>query len=425
MLLPKSDQHTDQGGSQTIKLEEEAMSELRGLSAWRDPAGFAAEVDALREEVERAAPSAAAAPELRAHQGWSVALTLLGWALAPLGGVALLPSAFALALGDFSRWILAHHLCHGAYDRAALPASMQSKRFGRGWRRFSQWLDWMPADAWAHEHNLLHHYRTNEPVHDPDLVQEKAAWLRAWRAPRALKVLVVWLGACVWKPLYYGPNTLLELERARLRRVGRGAEAERLNLYRWSSWLRGARPLMLWALWRSWLPGLLKLALLPSVALLWLGAEPAQHALSASLLGQLLANLHSFWVIVPNHAGEDLLTFEGKPRGKGVFYARQIAGSCDYQTESRVGDFLMGYLNYQIEHHVWPEMTIAQYRLAQPRLKALCARWGVPYRQEAIWRRGAKMVSVAIGRAKMDTLRESAVDESSAAFEVEEAAITP
>ena len=377
------------------------MSEASALSAWSDPEGFATELDALREAVERASPSEEAGSELRAHQAWSHALTLIGSLLAPLGGVALVISALALALGDFSRWILAHHLCHGAYDRASLPSSMHSKVFGRGWRRFSQWLDWMPTDAWAHEHNVMHHYRTNEPIYDPDLVQEKASWLRTWRAPYALKLGVVWLGACVWKPLYYGPNTLLELERARLRRAGLTKEADALSIYRWSSWLSGARPLLSLALWRSWLPSALRLSLLPALTWLTLGEGPAHNALYATLLGQLIANLHSFWVIVPNHAGDDLLTFEGKPRGKGVFYLRQITGSCDYHTDSRAGDFLMGYLNYQIEHHVWPEMTIGQYRLAQPRLKALCERWGVPYRQEALWRRGAKMVAVATGRTNM------------------------
>ena len=369
---------------------------------WDTPDAFAADIDALRAEIEREAPSEGAAGEVWAHRAWSHALTALGWSLAPLGGAALPLSALALALGDFSRWILAHHLCHGAYDRADLPSSMRGDRYGRGWRRITQWLDWMPADAWSHEHNTLHHYRTNEATHDPDLVQEKAGWLRGWRAPYALKLAVVWAGACVWKPLYYGPNTLLELERARLRREGRAEEAEGLSLYRWRSWLRGERPLMLWALWRSWLPGLARLAALPLLAWVTLGAEASACALWASLLGQALANLHSFWVIVPNHAGEDLLTFEGKPKGRGVFYARQVASSCDYHTGSRVGDFLMGYLNYQIEHHVWPTMTMRQCRLAQPRLKALCARWGLPYRQEPLWVRGARMARVATGRERME-----------------------
>lgn len=370
-------------------------------SAWDDPEGFAAAVDALRAEVEREAPSAAAAGEVRAHRAWSRALTALGWLLAPLGGAWLPLSAAALALGDFSRWILAHHICHGAYDRADLPPSMRSGAYGRGWRRLTQWLDWMPADAWCHEHNALHHYRTNEPHHDPDLVQEKAAWLRAWRAPHALKLCALWAGACVWKPLYYGPNTLLELERARLRRAGAAGAAAALSVYRWGSWLGGARPLLWWALWRSWLPNAARLALLPAAAWALLGAAAGERALWASLLGQLLANLHSFWVIVPNHAGDDLLTFEGKPGGRGVFYARQVAGSCDYQTGRPVADFVLGYLNYQIEHHVWPDMTMRQCRLAQPRLKELCARWGVPYRQEAAWRRGARMAAIATGRATM------------------------
>jgi fatty acid desaturase len=62
---------------------------------------------------------------------------------------------------------------------------------------------------------------------------------------------------------------------------------------------------------------------------------------------------------------------------------------------------LHGWLNYQIEHHVWPDLTLRQYQLAQPRLRALCAQYGVPYVQESVFRRFRKMVAIALGTTKM------------------------
>lgn len=151
----------------------------------------------------------------------------------------------------------------------------------------------------------------------------------------------------------------------------------------------------------------MRLSLLPLAALslsqlssLW-GAEAWRLALSLSVGAELYSNLHAFVVIVPNHAGDDLPRFEGKPSSKASFYLRQITGSCDYGTQRPVGDFLMGYLNYQIEHHLWPQMSVTGYRWAQPRLKALCERYGVPYVQAPLWRRLWAMCLIATGAHSM------------------------
>jgi fatty acid desaturase len=121
-----------------------------------------------------------------------------------------------------------------------------------------------------------------------------------------------------------------------------------------------------------------------------------------SLLAEALTNFHSFLMIVPNHAGDDLCRFDGKPGGgRGEFYLRQILGSANYRCGGDGNDLLHGWLNYQIEHHVWPDLTLRQYQRAQPRLKALCARYGIPYVQESVFRRFRKMVGIALGRRKM------------------------
>jgi fatty acid desaturase len=78
-----------------------------------------------------------------------------------------------------------------------------------------------------------------------------------------------------------------------------------------------------------------------------------------------------------------------------------VVGSANYRCGGDATDLMHGWLNYQIEHHVWPDLTLLQYRRAQPRLKALCERHGVPYAQESVFRRFRKMAAIAVGRARM------------------------
>ncbi len=121
-----------------------------------------------------------------------------------------------------------------------------------------------------------------------------------------------------------------------------------------------------------------------------------------SLLAEALTNAHAFLMIIPNHAGADLYRFDGPVKGgKGEFYVRQIIGTANYRCGGDGTDLLHGWLNYQIEHHVWPDLTLLQYQRAQPRLKALCKRFGVPYVQESVFRRFRKMAAIAMGNAAM------------------------
>ena len=40
---------------------------------------------------------------------------------------------------------------------------------------------------------------------------------------------------------------------------------------------------------------------------------------------------------------------------------------------------MLGGLNYQIEHHLFPSMPRPSLRLAQPMVREFCAETGVPY----------------------------------------------
>ncbi|MFT5434070.1 MAG: fatty acid desaturase, partial [Myxococcota bacterium] len=59
--------------------------------------------------------------------------------------------------------------------------------------------------------------------------------------------------------------------------------------------------------------------------------------------------------------------------------------------------------NYQIEHHVWPDLSMLQYQRVQPSLKALCEEFGVPYAQESVFKRLRKTLDIMTGGETMRT----------------------
>ena len=377
--------------------------------AVRDLAAFSAELDALHARL-KADIGAADLAHLRRMQRWGRTCSVLGYATAWLFPNPL--AALLMALGNVTRWaIVAHHVLHRGYDAVpAAPAALHSTRFARGWRRLLDWPDWMLPSAWCHEHNTLHHYHTGQ-LDDPDLVERNAWVLRIRAVPRPLKWLLLGFLACTWKLLYYAPNTLwAQRQQARLRAAGSDpaaraalptpatvwrliAPGERLLLPLTRGgiafWLQCVLP---YALYRF---GLLPALFLP------LGVEAWWAVLLTSLMAEVLANVWSFLIIAPNHAGDDLHRFDGGLRGRAEFHLQQVHGSVNYTSRNDVTDFLQGHLNYQIEHHLWPDLPALKYRQAAPEVKAICARHGVPYVEESVFRRIGKLVAIMFGDASM------------------------
>jgi len=327
-------------------------------------------------------------PHLRKIAGWGRLATVLGLATAWLAPNPL--SVVALSTGRVARWaMVGHHVSHRGYDKVGGP---KGKTFAEGWRRLVDWVDWLLPAAWKHEHNVLHHYRLNE-ARDPDLVEANLEWLREKTWPRAVKLVVVVFFAMTWRWVYYAPNTLAELHR---KEVGDDTPLER-NAWTWDPRTPVGRDVWL----KSVLPYVgIQFVLVP-LLFAPLGGTAVMCVLVNSLLAEVLANLHSFLIIVPNHAGHDLYRFDTPPKGKEAFYRRQILGSANYRTGGDVNDFLHGFLNYQIEHHLWPDLPMQAYQRAQPEVEALCRQFGVPYVQESVWTRLRRTVEIMVGDASM------------------------
>ena len=358
-------------------------------------AQFAAEIEALRLEL-RSLEGPADFAHLRKLERWGRWCTIAGFATAWIVPNPL--SALLISQGIFTRWtIVTHAVSHRAYDRIpGVPPRYTSRVFARGWRRFLDWFDWIVPAAWHAEHDVLHHFRLGTED-DPDLLEHNTRWIRRLPVPTALRRVVVFGLATLWKPAYYAPNTLKELF---AHASHRGEATQRTPLYRLSTFSPMSPAGR--ALWmQSYLPyALFRFALLPALAAP-LGSFAVASVLANSLLAEILTNLHSFAVIAPNHAGEDVPRFDGPPADKGDFYWRQIVGSVNYRCGGDALDFLHGWLNYQIEHHVFPDIPLRQYALVQPKLQALCERYDIPYTQEPLTRRLSKAMDVMVGRRSM------------------------
>lgn len=86
---------------------------------------------------------------------------------------------------------------------------------------------------------------------------------------------------------------------------------------------------------------------------LGLGSSMYNSAVKNLFYAELMTNAHAFLAIVTNHAGNDMYRFrEGCRPYSGSFYLRQVLASVDFWTGSDLNDFMHGYLNYQIEHHL-------------------------------------------------------------------------
>lgn len=322
---------------------------------------------------------------LRKMERWGRACTLAGAALA---GVAPNPiAAGLLAMGRSARWMLMHHVGHRGYDKVpGVPARYTSKVFARGWRRFVDWSDWQIPEAWIYEHNVLHHSYTGEEA-DPDLIERNSEVFRALGLPRPLLHAGMALLASTWRFSYYAPSTL-RTWRNRGRRDGAATHDREL-------WLRCYAPF-----------AFLQYVVFPALYLPF-GPWASFSALCNSVAAEWICNLHTFAVVGPNHTGDDLYRFEGRARSKAEHALRQVIGSVNYRTGGDLNDFLHMFLNYQIEHHLWPDVPMRQYQKVQPKVRAICEKYGVPYVQEGVLERVKKMWAVAIGDAKMRWLATS------------------
>ena len=79
----------------------------------------------------------------------------------------------------------------------------------------------------------------------------------------------------------------------------------------------------------------------------------------------------------------------------------QVLASVDFQMGNDYVDFMHGWLNYQIEHHLWPNLSMLSYQKAAPLVRDICKKHNVPYVQENVFLRVKKTVDIMVGTSSM------------------------
>ena len=302
-------------------------------------------------------------------------------------------AAVMIGVGNVARWAdVTHPILHGAYDKVPnIPYKYTKSGYARGFNRYFHWLDWIKPEAWEYEHNIMHHYHLGE-LEDPDNVERNVQWLVNSKIPMWIRYVIIYAFAGMWKFLYYAPNTLRILENKERRKKN----LEEVYNYEWSPFTANGLEL-----WKNYmLPyGIVKFVLMP-LLFLPLGTTAMFTAFIILIMAEFVANLHSFLVIVPNHSADDIYMFTEPHKSQGEFYLRQIMGSVNYNTGSDLIDFAHGFLNYQIEHHPFPNIPHSFYQKMQPIVKEICKKHNLEYRQESVFKRINMTIDLMVGKTK-------------------------
>ncbi|MGH3308989.1 MAG: fatty acid desaturase family protein [Streptomyces sp.] len=281
---------------------------------------------------------------LAAVAGWAAFFTLgdSWWQLAVAGFLGLVFGQFAL---------VAHDLAH----RQVFSKRRASEVGGRivGNLGIGMSYGW-----WMNKHTR-HHANPNHEELDPDVNPDILVWSQD--QARAAKGLPRFIGrhqAGIFFPLL----TL-----------------EGFNLH-----VSSVRALREPHMKRRVLEGVLLFAHLGGyLAALFLVLPPGL-AIAFLFLHQAVFGVYLGSIFAPNHKGMPMLTGEDRPD----FLRRQVLTSRNVRG-GRLTDVALGGLNYQIEHHLFPNMPSPHLRRAQRIVRDYCAELGISYHETGLiasWR---------------------------------------
>ncbi|MFD3406166.1 fatty acid desaturase family protein [Kribbella sp. NPDC058693] len=274
--------------------------------------------------------------------GINVALMALTWAAIAAVGASWWVVLLALPLG-----ILTTRAAFFGHDAGHQQIASS--------RKLHDWIGMLHGNvvlgmsyAWWNDKHNRHHANPNHTDKDPDVGEGVFVWTLQQAEGR--KGLEGWLTrnqARVFFPLLTLEGFNLKVSSIRFLLARR--RTHRLEL------------------------GLMAAHVVLYLTALFLIMSPAQ-ALVFALVHHMVFGLHLGSVFAPNHKGMEMPDDDSNwgHLEKQVLTSRNVNGSL-------VTDWMMGGLNYQIEHHLFPSMPRANLRFAQPIVRAYCERIGMPY----------------------------------------------
>ena len=247
---------------------------------------------------------------------------------------------------------IGHNVLHGQWDWMGDPEIQANS-----W----DWDMVCPADQWIYAHNVVHHTWTNVMGRDRDIgydvlrVSDRQRW-----SPAYLLQPLVGAGLALvfeWGIALHDVDVGSLAAAGSSRASGVGTRAK--GVVRKAS-RQVLKDYILWPL---------------------LAGPCFFFVAGANLLANVLRNVWAFVIIFCGHfpAGVSVFTEEDvADETRAQWYRRQVLGSCNIDG-GRLFTILSGSLNYQIEHHLFPDMPSNRYPEVAPRVREICDRYGVAY----------------------------------------------
>lgn len=221
------------------------------------------------------------------------------------------------------------------------------------------------ATVWKIQHNVLHHSFTNIDEHDDDI--NAPFFLRF--SPNAEKNnLHKFQHFYAW--FFYSLSTLSWItvkDFMRLSKYHKMGLVKGKNAYRNTVW-----KLIGWKLGYFMVALGLPLIFAPFPAWQILLAYVAMHAVTGFVITLIFQTAH----VVPE-ADFPLPDEEGIVEGERMLH--QLATTCNFAPKSRFLAWYIGGLNYQIEHHLFPDICHVHYREISKIVKATAEEYQIPY----------------------------------------------
>lgn len=299
---------------------------------------------ALLEDVKRARLLAPALPTALLRLAWLAVLLAaalwLAWFGAP-GTMLAGWAAAALLLAQFA--FIGHDAGHGSLDRR--PAV--NRALGQASMTL---VTGLAFDEWIARHRLHHQYCQDE-TRDPDMAVEFVVSLTA-EAKRRKGALGRWLTR--FQALHIWLLSLLFCHSQR--HLSQAAVLRHPRRWRFDAGMLAAH----YALWFGIPCGLLGVPFWTALL---------AYAIPVTLLGPYFAAI--FWV---NHIGMPLV----RNVEAFSFFEHQVATSRTI-VNPPAWDWIFGGLNFQIEHHLFPQVASARLPALQSIVRAHFARNRMPY----------------------------------------------
>lgn len=257
-----------------------------------------------------------------------------------------LAAAMALVFGQVA--LVAHDLAHRQVFRRRRPSETWGRLFGN--LAIGMSYGW-----WMNKHTR-HHANPNHEELDPDVAPDILVWSTDQaRNSNGTARLIGGHQAFLFFPLLTLEGFNLHVSSVRALRSP--SMKNRLT--------EGVLLLLHFAAYLS----ALFLVLSPSKAVAFLAVH------------QCLFGVYLGCTFAPNHKGMPTFTGDERPD----FLRRQVLTSRNVKG-GRLTDVLLGGLNYQIEHHLFPSMPTPHLRRAQVIVREYCAEIGVPYHETGLLR---------------------------------------